>query len=326
MLQQVIVFYSNAVVKECADAYYRAFKHLGMDTIRVNKDTFQRYENDVDLVLVIWGYEFLEEHFTFYKRAKIALFLMDEPYEVDHTKIISRNYDFVFNYEQTTVPLHQNCYYLPFAYDSLGLEEITRDSIPPEYDVCFWGSNFPPRKWLLAPLRNNSTLRTSIRLGFHLKDRQPYRNYYTAAKRARINLNIHRQSASRDYPHCSNMNNFQATGLNMRFWNLAGIGAFQLNYANREEHRHYPFVITFKNSQDLMNLIEYFLENEQEWQYLALKLQKKILAHHTYIHRAREIVRIIESDDPIHSQNLNRSAFSLIQRLFAQYTDKDVPA
>lgn len=214
----------------------------------------------------------------------------------------------------------------PFGDDSLGLGEIALDSTPPEYDVCFWGSNFHPRKWLIDPLRNNSTLQTSIRLGLHLKDRQPYRNYYITAKQARINLNIHRQSASRDYPHCSNVNKLRATGLNMRFWNLAGIGAFQLNYANREELQRFPFVVTFNNNQDLMNLIEYFLENEQERRYLALKLQKEILAHHTYIHRAREIVCIIERDDPLHSQTIDRSAFTFIQRLFDQYVDKDVPA
>lgn len=59
MLQQVVVFYSNAVVQECADAYFRAFRHLGMDTLRVNKETYRQYENEVDLVLVMWGYEFL---------------------------------------------------------------------------------------------------------------------------------------------------------------------------------------------------------------------------------------------------------------------------
>lgn len=214
----------------------------------------------------------------------------------------------------------------PFGDDSLGLGEIALDSTPPEYDVCFWGSNFPPRKRLLDPLSINSTLQTSIQLGLHLKDRQPYRNYYNMAKRARINLNIHRQCANRDYSHCSNVNKLQATGLNMRFWNLAGIGAFQLNYANREELRSFPFVATFKNSQDLMNLIEYFMEKEQERQSLALKLQKEILTHHTYANRVRDIVSVVECDEQLRSRTLDRSAFALIQKLFTQYDDTEVPA
>ena len=326
MLKQVVVFYSNAVVQECADAYFRAFQHLGIDTLRVNKETYCQYENAVDLVLVLWGYEFLEDHFNYYNRAKIALLLMDEPYEVDHTQIISRIYDYVFNYEPTTLPFHQNCYYVPFAYDSLGLQDIAQEATPPAYDVCFWGSKFPPRARLLAGVRNRATLRTSIQLGRSLQDRHPYRAYYTSAKRTRINLNIHRQPTSHDYPHCSNVYHVPATGLNMRFWNLAGLGAFQLNYANREELHRFPQVVTFQNAQELLQHIAYFLENEKERQTFAQTLQQEILTHHTYIHRVRAIVRLVEHHEPSWPRCLDQKAFALIQHLFAQYADQEVPA
>ncbi len=325
-LQQVVIFYSNPVVQECADAYYRAFQHLGIDTLRVDTHNYHQYENKVDLVLVMWGYEFLEEHFNYYPNAKIALLLMDEPYEVDHTQHISHNYDMVLNYEPNTLSYHQNCYYLPFAYDSLGLRDIAQDIAPPEFDVCFWGSAFPPRTQLLEELQHRSTLQTTIQLGKSLKERQPYHAYYTTAKQARINLNIHRQPANRDYPHCSNHDHVPATGLNMRFWNLAGIGAFQLNYANREELHRFPQVDTFTSAHELIQKIDYFLEHDQERHTLTQALQHEILAKHTYIHRVQEIVRLVEQNKPSQLRCLDRSAFALIHQIFAQYSDEEIPA
>lgn len=269
---------------------------------------------------------FWEDHFNYYNRAKIALLLMDEPYEVDHTQIISRNYDFVLNYEPTTLPFHQNCYYLPFAYDSLGLHDITQETTPLAYDVCFWGSAFPPRARFLAGVRNRTNLRSSIQLGRSLQDRHPYRDYYTTAKRTRINLNIHRQPASHDYPHCSNIHHVPATGLNMRFWNLAGLGVFQLNYANREELHRFLQVVTFQNANELLQHINYFLEHDQERHACASTLQQEILAHHTYVHRARAIVWLVEHHEPSRPRYLDRTAFMLIHQLFAPYANQEVPA
>ena len=68
------------------------------------------------------------------------------------------------------------------------------------------------------------------------------------------------------------------------------------------------------------------MEHDKERLVRARFLQQEILAHHTYVHRARAIVRLMEHHEPAGPRGLDRAAFALIYQLFAQYVDQKVPA
>jgi len=72
--------------------------------------------------------------------------------------------------------------------------------------------------------------------------------------------------------------------------------------------------------------IDYFLENEQERQTLAQTLQREIIAHHTYVHRARDIMHLLDQHELVRPRQLDKKAFELVQNLFTKYSDQEVPA
>lgn len=52
-------------------------------------------------------------------------------------------------------------------------------------------------------------------------------------------------------------------------------------------------LITFDGPKDLLRKIRYYLDNEQERQHISKAARERLLAEHTYRHRAREMLKII---------------------------------
>lgn len=72
----------------------------------------------------------------------------------------------------------------------------------------------------------------------------------------------------------------------------------------------FPDIITFKTSQELENLIQYYLKNEIERIKLAEKQRKHILNNHTYLHRFKKLFNILNLEDEeknidLHIKNLS---------------------
>jgi hypothetical protein len=104
-----------------------------------------------DLVLVIHGRRFAR-HKRMFDRYRTAVWLLDEPYEVDDTAVFARVFDRVFVNDPATLDRHQpRGAYLPVCYDPRrhhpGPGELSRS-----YDTGFVGGGNPTRERMLGAL------------------------------------------------------------------------------------------------------------------------------------------------------------------------------
>lgn len=60
-------------------------------------------------------------------------------------------------------------------------------------------------------------------------------------------------------------------------------------------------LIVYQDEKDLINKIQYYLEHDDEREEIAYRGQQKVLKHHTYYHRAKEIIKKVEEIFKIHT-------------------------
>jgi spore maturation protein CgeB len=99
----------------------------------------------------------------------------------------------------------------------------------------------------------------------------------------RVNLNI--QSVA-----------YQLDGITCRPFEVAACGAFALCEARPDVHRFFRVgeeIATFSGAAELKDKVAYFLAHDAERREIASEGRRRVLAEHTYTHRAREIVAAV---------------------------------
>jgi hypothetical protein len=81
-------------------------------------------------------------------------------------------------------------------------------------------------------------------------------------------------------------------------------------------------LVTYDDSRNCMELIGYYLKNEQERSRIAKRGQDVVRSRHTYVHRVQEILRVLKQAGfdrcaPIRSADVNRRFLSY-QRVFSR--------
>jgi hypothetical protein len=106
-----------------------------------------------DLLFVVHGRRFAQKWGRRFSNYRSAVWLLDEPYEVDDTERISRLFDHVFVNDPSTLGRHRNAHYLPVAFDPFVHRPgpVTRD-----YDVS-------PRRPRRRPRRSRASARCRTR-------------------------------------------------------------------------------------------------------------------------------------------------------------------
>jgi spore maturation protein CgeB len=87
-------------------------------------------------------------------------------------------------------------------------------------------------------------------------------------------------------------------GLNMKTFEIAGCGAFQLVDNKRELGNIFELgkeMICYENIKQLKDLIEYFLKNQKESREIAERAQAKVIREHTYKHRLSKLIETVKS-------------------------------
>jgi len=87
------------------------------------------------------------------------------------------------------------------------------------------------------------------------------------------------------------------SGIPLRVWDVLGAGGFLLT--NYQAEIPYYFtegedLVCFDGVEDLREKVAYYLQHEEERKQIAENGYRKVKEHHTYVHRMREILRIIE--------------------------------
>jgi spore maturation protein CgeB len=107
---------------------------------------------------------------------------------------------------------------------------------------------------------------------------------YRALAKSKITLNCHEEMAGN---YACNMRLYEATGTGSCLttdWkqNLSDI--FEIDKE----------IITYRSVEELNDKVSYFLDNEDERARIAIQGQKRTLKEHTYYHRMKELVKIID--------------------------------
>jgi len=256
-------------------------------------------KNPVDLLFAVHGFHVPADTVRAYRAAgtTTAVYLLDEPYEVDRTVEWASRFDCAFSVDRITVPVHQQntqAEYLPLAYNP-SLFSPNGPSIPSR--ILVLGTPFSAREQYLAALRDRwGELVTWVGPGWKKFSTpgQHYEQYASPSDCARfyrgadIAINIHRDSTWSHFGEL-NKNRLEATHLNPRFWETAACNSLQLCSYRSDLGIFAPKCPTFKTVGEFTNKVEYFLGKDKARKDNAKRVYDKI-KNHTYKARCATVL------------------------------------
>ena len=262
-----------------------------------------------DLLFVVHGGTVPADWVARYRNANIptAVYLLDEPYEVDRSTQWARHYDWVFTVDEATVPVHRafsETRFLPLGYDTSRFGPTGRVY---RSDILVLGSPFEHRLRVLAPLREQWGKHTTwvgpgwrpfCSHGRHVEQLVSPEVCARFYRGAGIVLNIHRDSVWSHYGD-RNSAHLEATHLNPRFWEATACGAFQLTSYRSDVERFAPEAVTFETAGELSEKLDAYWSDASERRRIAVELQKGVHAH-SYVCRAQRIVEEMKLGHPTH--------------------------
>lgn len=237
-----------------------------------------------------------------------AVWVADDPYFSDQTRVMATHYDVVFTHEISCVRMYEEAgcrsvHYLPFAADP----DLFRPTHPPamQTDLLFIGMAFPNRLAFFNRLLPWLTRRNVLIAGGgwqHLAgyDRLKDRIWLTGIdplstplfySGARIVINLHRSDQE-----TGNSERFPGLSVNPRTFEIGACGTLQLVDERAELSRHYTpgqDLETFSSPEELAKKADYFLSREDARRDRAVTGLKKTLRHHTYVHRLSRMFQLL---------------------------------
>jgi spore maturation protein CgeB len=247
---------------------------------------------------------------------KTAVWFGDDPYYLDLTREIALHYDHVFTLDQNSVAEYQKAgaaqvHFMPFAADTSVFRPLRVD-YRQQLDICFIGSAFwnrvrffdeiagylKKKKLLISGiwwkrLKHYHALKPKIRLGTWMSPENTALIY----NRAKIVINLHRSHDDDSYNY--NREKIPATTPNPRTFEICGSGALQLTDMRADLPQFYvpgEEIVVYENPADLVEKIEYYLQNEEERQRIAMKGLYRTHWGQTYRHRLSSLLTQIFGD------------------------------
>jgi len=277
-----------------------------------------------DLIFCIQGYMIPKEVLAEIKKMDIAsaVWFLDEPYDLGRSIKFGKFFSYVFVQDRVSVDIHKkygnpNTFFLPHGFDPLKTHSVN-ESLDEKYlsDICVIGTAFPKRKRLVQALQPLGAKMRVIGPGWgsHIKtvSLEEAAKFYVGAK---INLNIHREETD----FCSHHLSVKALSPNASLFYIAGAGGFQIVDDSRKDiHKFFKEgkeVITFRNEEELVEKVEFFLKNDELRKKISMASRKKACACHTYSHRLKEAINFIESTSPFR-ENPSHYTLSVVMSEF----------
>ena len=289
------VFFVNYQFLSAGDVFSqglrRAAVSLRLETADALWDDSQLAEKvarfDPDLLFVVHGRRFAERAGVLLRGYRSAVWLVDEPYEVDDTSAWSGMFDSVFVNDPATLSRHRNASFLPVAYDP-GLhfpDDRVRDLA-----VGFVGGYNSVRERALVSLAEagrlsyvvggpwHSPLLQRLSLGVNLPPEQVAELY----RRTRIVVNVFRET------HHFNQQGIAPVSLNPRVYEALACGALVVS-ERRPEVSLFPSLPTFTNAGELLQLVTELADNPARTKAL-LDPCRAALAGHSYADRLAKVL------------------------------------
>lgn len=244
-----------------------------------------------DIIITLWSKSKLTKAKC---DAKLVYWAINDPMDLSDSLNFAKNCDIVFTQSLGSVQIYKEhgiaAKWLPMACDP---KIHYREKLPMERDIIFVGNYVPDRKLgyerLLYPLLKKGLYVEVYGVGWPKKswykgvaDWNKLRYIYSSSK---IALNIHREEAR-----------LCKLSVNMRVFEVLGCGGFLIsdNFSGFEElFIPNKEIVVAEDSNELVELIQYYLENEDERQKIAQAGEKKVYSYHTYSHRMEEMFKVI---------------------------------
>lgn len=214
-----------------------------------------------DLLFVVHGRRFVHHWKNRFAKWKSAVWLLDEPYEVDDTSRFSAAFDIVFVNDPQTVTRHRNAHYLPVAYDPHA--HTYKPGEPRPHIVGFVGGANPAREKMLAALAERQLLayvvggpwREARLRALSLAANLPAEQIASLYRQTQIVPNVFRTA------HHYNRSGVEAFSLNPRVYEAAACGAVVLSEYRPELNERWPGAPSFQDADGLISRIAEMLQN-----------------------------------------------------------------
>lgn len=246
-----------------------------------------------DLLFVVHGRRLAERYrhisgFSF----RTAVWLLDEPYEVDDTARFAARFDAVFVNDPATLGRHTNATYLPVCYDP-----HTHFSRPGARlrDVGFIGGGNINRDRVLGTLARAGLL--SYVVGGRWSDPAvdacclspniPAAVTADLYRETRIVVNVFRET------HHFNRDGIPATAMNPRIYEALACGALVISEWREEIAARVPELPTFRTEDECVELVRTFLREKDRLADTQAACAAR-LAGDTYAARVRTVLTTVE--------------------------------
>jgi spore maturation protein CgeB len=167
-----------------------------------------------------------------------------------------------------------------------------------DYDIKIWGNDWP----------RDSAVFGKIQQGGRRIPPEETVKIFSASK---INLNLH---SSPTHPGVDPFGDL----VNPRTFEIGACGAFQLVDERQclgELFDTKSELATFSSTRELPAKIDYFLANPDQRSSIAQRARERVLRQHTYEHRMKELIEVIEAANlNLHKRSINHPA-ELVRRV-----------
>jgi glycosyltransferase involved in cell wall biosynthesis len=245
-----------------------------------------------DLMFVVHGRRFAQRWKNRFAETRSALWLLDEPYEVDDTARFSNLFDKVFINDPATLHRHRNAHYLPVCYDPA--RYFYHPGTARKHAVGFIGGYNPLREQMLETLARRGLLsyvvggpwRKPPVQALCLSNNIPAEQTAELYRDTKIILNVFRTS------HHFNWQSLAATSLNPRIYEGAACGALVISEDRPEVGQVCSDLPVFSSADELASLVEELLLDRNRYEARRKECIRQ-LARHTYAERLHAALNVI---------------------------------
>jgi len=243
-------------------------------------------------LFVVHGRRFVEKWGNSFPFVKKAVWLLDEPYEVDDTARWSSEFDVVFVNDPSTLERHRDSHYLPVGYDPVVHNENGNTRT---FQVGFVGGYSEARERYLLALQGAGYLSYVVGGPWRSPSLQQLclsPNISSSAtadlyRQTRIVVNLFREV------HHFNRDGIRPYSMNPRVYEALACGAVVVSEARSELSEVFPELPLFSDPQQLVDTVNTLVSNDEAYRTVKSVCHQRV---HTHNYRQR-LCRVLETLD-----------------------------
>lgn len=224
-----------------------------------------------------------------------AVWLLDEPYEVDDTAAFSDRFAHVFVNDAASLSRHRNATVLPVCYDPL--VHYADEGAPRPHAVGFIGGANRRRDGVLGALARAKLLTYAI--GGPWSDPNvvavcPALNIPASAtaqfyRSTQIIVNVFREE------HHFNRDGIEATAMNPRIYEALACGALVVSEPRRQIAEVVPSLPTFRSEAECVDVVKHLLAHPDQAESIRRRCVGALYAH-TYADRLSTVINVAAAE------------------------------